>query len=517
MRGAAGPPRRRRGPPAWARRGGSAPTAAWQSFAEQAAGLSDPVAEANDGGADQRVTFTQLLLDGGDRPDVTPIPDDLQSLPDLDAMLQQLGDVPADIPDLSATAPEQPDEQTRDERADQSAPQLPVSTGQTAVAACGPSKAAPQPGLDPAVLPAPQYEQQHSGRDLPCPGALVLPQPDDVQSDETQFTIMPRGESFVAPDSGALVVFGNGGSEMAPAQQLPPKPTERVVRRERRAAGRVIIPQLTLGPEEASPTLVGQVSLLLFILGPHPVLSYCYLRLCAMIRKQSCRCEQSNRPWSKRTGPAQNKVLLRTTASKLRTLSLQVGGMFALYCLYQTQPGRERVYLPLPVLECITDIVPRLHAEAMHGTCSGDDRIDVPTGCDKLPVSRDLERKGRRPCMVSSYQLHGPCTDALCREASCSLLRNALNLVLNRSEPEGGINYCWYVADRRRSGSAGENACGRRLRGRRAAAPAVRVGARALRQLTACPTRRDRRRGQGGAGGARGQVPHQQHAAGACP
>ncbi len=45
----------------------------------------------------------------------------------------------------------------------------------------------------------------------------------------------------------------------------------------------------------------------------------------------------------------------------------QVGGVFALYCLYKTQPGRERVYLPLAALERLTDLVPRLHAEGFDG------------------------------------------------------------------------------------------------------------------------------------------------------
>ena len=47
---------------------------------------------------------------------------------------------------------------------------------------------------------------------------------------------------------------------------------------------------------------------------------------------------------------------------------LQVGALYALYCLYQLQPGRTRVYLPLPALEQILALVPQLRANGQHGT-----------------------------------------------------------------------------------------------------------------------------------------------------
>ncbi len=57
-------------------------------------------------------------------------------------------------------------------------------------------------------------------------------------------------------------MLGDGGADTAPEQQQQLQQLDRVVRRERRAAGgRVVVSQLTVGPEEAEPTLIGQVCL----------------------------------------------------------------------------------------------------------------------------------------------------------------------------------------------------------------------------------------------------------------
>ena len=61
------------------------------------------------------------------------------------------------------------------------------------------------------------------------------------------------------------------------------------------------------------------------------------------------------------------KSALSAVALLMQSQVRQVGAVFALYCLYQTQPSRERVYLPLPALQLLTALVPRLRTEGLHG------------------------------------------------------------------------------------------------------------------------------------------------------
>ena len=46
---------------------------------------------------------------------------------------------------------------------------------------------------------------------------------------------------------------------------------------------------------------------------------------------------------------------------------MQVGALYALYCLHETQPSRVRIYVPLPAMQHIVALIPHFHAEGRQG------------------------------------------------------------------------------------------------------------------------------------------------------
>ena len=48
------------------------------------------------------------------------------------------------------------------------------------------------------------------------------------------------------------------------------------------------------------------------------------------------------------------------------SLATKVGSIFAIYCIYETQPGRTPIYLPLELLHQLLDLAQECHAKEMH-------------------------------------------------------------------------------------------------------------------------------------------------------
>lgn len=48
------------------------------------------------------------------------------------------------------------------------------------------------------------------------------------------------------------------------------------------------------------------------------------------------------------------------------SLATKVGSIFAIYCIYETQPGRTPIYLPLELLHQLLDLAQECHAKGMH-------------------------------------------------------------------------------------------------------------------------------------------------------
>ncbi len=343
-----GPQSRRKAPPAWARSGGPLPTAAWQRHLEQqreaaaAAAVADVASgdEAPSAPAQADIDLAQLLREtAGDGLEAATIPDDLQSLPDLDVLLGQLEDaadpatrLPLDASPSEAYAPALPGSSPGEDiapvsqedaaaqpldvqqRGDQTRPRT-VGTTAEANGLGGPAVppvsdgSAPQPAqhqqdrahsvsaadavpprpVDAAAQAAtsrPAAAHSQGGQEPtaggPRAGAPVLPPPDAaIGSMGMPADNLPLG----ATDSDAAEATATGSAaapeqqeqqrqrtdatreevptvadgEGAVTQQQQERPKERVLRKERKAGKKVVVPQLTIGSEEEAPTLIGQV------------------------------------------------------------------------------------------------------------------------------------------------------------------------------------------------------------------------------------------------------------------
>jgi len=194
-----------------------------------------------------------------------------------------------------------------------------------------------------------------------------------------------------ADDEGAVVEAPNG--EVAVTQHQQERPKERVLRKERKAGKKVVVPRLTIGSEEEAPTLIGQVcparsarqhaahtnhAFVATVAGRHDP-TPCPLLRCMVAITTPLQIGIGLSMLLICRFLTHSYILRRHRFSCLTTTSQhpmhdtavwprqQVGAIFALYCLYQTQPSRERVYLPLPALQQLTHVVPRLHTEGLHG------------------------------------------------------------------------------------------------------------------------------------------------------
>ena len=79
----------------------------------------------------------------------------------------------------------------------------------------------------------------------------------------------------------------------------------------------------------------------------------------------------ANRPPQPPGAPCQDMYSLDTSHQSQPnptevSLATKVGSIFAIYCIYETQPGRTPIYLPLELLQQLLDLAQECHAKGVH-------------------------------------------------------------------------------------------------------------------------------------------------------
>ena len=79
----------------------------------------------------------------------------------------------------------------------------------------------------------------------------------------------------------------------------------------------------------------------------------------------------ANRPPQPPAGPCRDMYSLDTSHQSQPnptevSLATKIGSIFAIYCIYETQPGRTPIYLPLELLHQLLDLAQECHAKGVH-------------------------------------------------------------------------------------------------------------------------------------------------------